>query len=152
MELREIENIELKYMDKLYHFLKFSLDDILEGFDSREKIRDDWFEHYSSGDKKVSDFSTGAERVIYALLTRRIIGDPNSSPVGSDLMFETEDAYIHIDLKTVKQDTNAGDYAGKTAVGRNQNSYRGNMMLKNGVTREYIPSLPCFYNQGTEDE
>jgi hypothetical protein len=30
---------------------------------------------------------------------------PNSSPVGSDLFFESYNAFVHIDVKTVKSDT-----------------------------------------------
>ena len=98
MELeKQIEELELKYLNKYYFFLKFTLDEILEGLKTRDKIAEDWEGLYGTN---ISDFSTGAERVIYALLNGKGIGTPNSAPVGSDLFFEVKDAFIHIDLKT----------------------------------------------------
>ena len=39
MELEEkIEELELKYLNKYYYFLKFTIDEILEGLKTREKI------------------------------------------------------------------------------------------------------------------
>ncbi len=88
------------------------------------------------------------------------IGQPNSCPVGADLFFEVQDAYIHIDLKTVGASltgkTNIGDYTKNIFVGTNQNSYKGNMIVNEGgekeETREYTPALPTIYNKGTDYE
>ena len=82
MELeKQIEELELKYLKKYYFFLKFTCDEILEGLKTRDKIAEDWEGLYGT---EISDFSTGAERVIYALLNGKGIGTPNSAPVGSD--------------------------------------------------------------------
>lgn len=151
MTYSEIEEVEYKYLMKYYHFLKFAEDEMMAGFKTKEIIKDDWREYYSSG---ISDFAVGAERIVYALLNGKGIGQPNSSPVGSDLFFEVEDAYIHIDLKTVQTD-NIGDYTKSIFVGKNQNSYKGNIELKsNGekIIRQYNPQLPCFYNKGKNNE
>lgn len=149
--LYEIEKIEKKYLDKYYHFLKFAEDEMFFGFRTKEDIKSDWFGLYGSEDGKgISDFAVGAERVVYALLNGKGIGQPNSSPVGSDLFFEVDDAYIHIDMKTVQRE-NIGDYTNSIFVGRNQNSYKGTMSVSGGA-REYIPALPTYYNKGTEKE
>ena len=95
MTSKEIELLEEKYLKKFYHFLKFAEDEMLEGFKTKETIRDDWYPFYHSG---ISDFSTGAERIVYALFNGKGIGQPNSAPVGADLFFEVPDAFIHIDL------------------------------------------------------
>jgi hypothetical protein len=83
------------------------------------------------------------------------IGQPNSAPVGSDMFFEVEDAYIHIDLKTVQTD-NIGDITNSIFVGVNQNSYRSEIKKSNGKSfdpiRIYEPALPTFYNKNKENE
>lgn len=146
-EMINIEKIELKYLNKYYHFLKFAEDEMFIGFKTKEKIKDDWYGLYGSeAGKGISDFAVGAERIVYALLNGKGIGQPNSSPVGSDLFFEVEDAYIHIDMKTV-QEENIGDFTTSIFVGKNQNSYRGFIQVNDDI-REYIPALPTYYNKG----
>lgn len=155
IKLSKIEEIELKYLNKYYHFLKFAEDEMFFGFQTKEKIKDDWWGHYGNYEGKgISDFAVGAERIVYSLLNGKGIGQPNSSPVGADLFFEVEDAYIHIDMKTVQKE-NIGDFSTSIFVGKNQNSYKGNIVVnKKGKKeiREYVPSLPTYYNKGKSDE
>ncbi len=146
--LIEIEKLEHKYLEKYYHFLKFAEDEMLLGFQTKEKIKDDWYKHY---DSKISDFAVGAERIVYSLLNGKGIGQPNSSPVGSDLFFETHDAYVHIDLKTV-QTENIGDFTTDIFVGTNQNSYSGYMEVRGKEPRYYESSLPTFYRKGKDGQ
>jgi hypothetical protein len=124
---------------------------MLRGFETKEKIKDDWINSWDPNDegKGISSFAVGAERIVYALFNAQGFGQPNSSPVGSDLFFETIDAFIHIDLKTV-QTRNIGDYTKSIFVGDNQNSYKGKILLKNGTERIYENSaLPFVYkNEG----
>ncbi len=152
-KLSSIEELELKYLNKYYYFLKFAEDEMFCGFKTKEKIKEDWIGLYGSEvGKGISDFAVGAERIIYALLNGKGIGQPNSSPVGSDLFFEVDDAYIHIDLKTVQKD-NIGDFTTSIFVGRNQNSYKGKMHVYGGKEiRQYEPALPTFYNKGKDTE
>lgn len=152
MELREIEELEKKYLNKFYHFLKYAEDEMMFGFKTKEKIKDDWIGKYGT---KISDFAVGAERIIYALFNGKGVGQPNSSPVGADMFFEVNDAYIHIDLKTV-QTRNIGDITTSIFVGRNQNSYKSEIKQSNGTSfdpvRIYEPALPTFYNKGNDNE
>ena len=148
MKLEEIEELELKYLMKYFYFLKFSEDEMFSGFKTKEKIKDDWFGLYGEG---ISDFSVGAERIIYSLINGKGIGQPNASPVGADLFFEVQDAYIHIDLKTVNLN-NIGDFTTSIFVGENQNSYKGIIEKQGGVREEYTPALPTFYNKGKSNE
>lgn len=144
-------------MNKYFHFLKFAEDELLLGFKTKEKIQDDWLGLYKSG---ISDFAVGAERIVYSLLNGKGIGQPNSCPVGADLFFEVQDAFIHIDLKTVGASltgkTNIGDYTKNIFVGTNQNSYKGYMIVNEGgeheELREYVPSLPSIYNKNKENQ
>ena len=81
---KSIEEIECKYLEKFYYFLKYTEDEMIFGFNTKENIREDWIEKYKTG---ISNFSVGAERIIYSLFNGKGIGQPNSSPVGSDLFF-----------------------------------------------------------------
>ena len=156
-KLKKIEEIEAKYLNKYYHFLKFAEDELIFGFKTKENIQDDWIDKYKSG---ISDFAVGAERIVYSLLNGKGIGQPNSAPVGADLFFEVEDAFIHIDLKTVSASltgkSNIGDYTKNIFVGTNQNSYKGHMIVNKGSVNEeyriYEPALPTFYNKGKKNE
>jgi hypothetical protein len=156
-KLKNIEKLEKKYLEKYYHFLKFAEDELLFGFKTKQDIEEDWIGLYKSG---ISDFAVGAERIVYSLLNGKGIGQPNSCPVGADLFFEVQDAYIHLDLKTVSASltgkTNIGDYTKNIFVGTNQNSYKGQMIVnKGGINeeyRDYEPSLPTFYNKGKANE
>ena len=146
-EMEKIEQMEYKYLEKFYHFLEYVEDEMLFGFNTKEKIKEDWIEKYASG---ISSFAVGAERIVYSLFNGKGIGQPNSAPVGSDMFFETEDAFIHIDLKTV-QTRNIGDYTGSIFVGRNQNSYTGKMLVNGTKLRDYKSALPHFYkNRGNK--
>lgn len=145
-ELKYIEEIESKYLEKYYHFLKFAEDEMLYGFKTKDEIQSDWIDKWNPNEegKGISDFATGAERIVYSLLNGKGIGQPNSCPIGSDLFFEVEDAFIHIDLKTV-QTRNIGDYVNDIFVGNNQNSYNGKVIVS-GVEKEYDEAcLPCYY-------
>lgn len=154
--LIQIEKLELKYLEKYYHFLKFAEDELLFGFKTKQDIEEDWIGLYKSG---ISDFAVGAERIVYSLLNGKGIGQPNSCPVGADVFFEVQDAYIHLDLKTVSASltgkTNIGDYTKNIFVGTNQNSYKGKIIVNKGSIneelRDYIPALPTFYNKGTSN-
>ncbi len=153
MKLEEIEKIEYKYLEKFYYFMKYLEDEMMKGFATKEKIKDDWIDKY---DKKISNFDRGAERIIYSLFNGKGIGEPNSAPVGSDMFFEVEDAFIHIDLKRVEAEKNIGDYVRNIFVGVNQNSYKGYIKISRGEDkgklRLYEPALPTFYNKNREDE
>ena len=129
MSPEEIETIELKYLEKYYHFLKFVQDEMFQGFRTKENIKDDWIGLYGSlGGEGISDFAVGAERIVYSLINGKGIGQPNSAPVGSDLFFEVEDAYIHIDMKTVNL-KNIGDFKTSIFIGENQKSYKENITI-----------------------
>jgi hypothetical protein len=145
-ELKNLELLERKYLNKYFHFLKFAEDELLIGFKTKYKIKDDWFPKWNPTEegKGISDFATGAERIVYSLLNGKGIGQPNSAPIGADLFFEVEDAFIHIDLKTV-QTRNIGDYTSDIFIGNNQNSYNGKLDVS-GIEKIYDEAcLPHYY-------
>ena len=64
MDNKTVEELENKYLNKFYHFLKYTEEEMLIGFNTKEKIKNDWYGIFKSG---ISDFSRGAERIVYAL-------------------------------------------------------------------------------------
>lgn len=161
ISLLEIEELEHKYLMKYWYFLKFVEDDIVVGVKSMDDIRSDWEGKYGNEDGGISQFDVGCERIVYALLNGKIAGRPNSSPVSSDLFFEVDDAYIHIDLKSVTTTEgigtdNIGDFNTSIFVGENQNSYNGVIIKNEGRQKEtsekYQPNLPTFYTKKNGDK
>lgn len=174
LTLKQIETLEAKYLNKYWHFLKFVEDEIIKGFNTKNDIKSDWIGKYGNSDGGISNFAVGSERIIYALLNGKIAGQPNSSPVASDLFFEIEDAYIQIDLKSVTTNggisihpetgellkDNIGDYNTSIFIGENQNTYHGNLKVKTRneegypveIIRPYEPNLPPVYNKSNGDK
>ncbi|HEF5696034.1 MULTISPECIES: PDDEXK family nuclease [Bacillus cereus group] len=143
---QEIEFWEQQYLEQIFYSLNLDKDKMLSGFNTKEEIREDW-EAYL-GDQ-TSDFATGSERIFYWLFNQ--FGKPNSSPVGSDMFFETYNAYVHIDIKTVTL-ANLGDFTKNIFVGDNQNSYEGNIIVKGKDPRPYKGHLPPFYTKKTGEK
>lgn len=161
ISLQDIEKLEHKYLMKYWFFLKFVEEEIVLGIQSMEDIRNDWDGLYGNEEGGTSLFDVGCERIVYALLNGKIAGQPNSCPVSSDLFFEVEDAFIHIDLKSVitndgKTGDNIGDFNTSIFIAQNQNSYKGTIIInkgrKNETTREYSPNLPIFYTKSNGDK
>jgi hypothetical protein len=140
----EIEKIERQYFDLIMLHLKQDLNILIDGLNSRIKILNDWYNEFTKTARKgykASDLDTGAERIFHHFFAS-ILRFPNSSPVGSDLMFELSDAFMHIEIKTALID-NPSDYKGKINIGINQTSYKVN----NYVYTQSTPVLPFFKNR-----
>lgn len=162
LSLPGIEALEYKYLMKYWYFLKFVEDDIVRGMRSMEDIRKDWDGLYGNNNGGISQFDVGCERIVYALLNGKIAGQPNSCPVSSDLFFEVEDAYIHIDLKSVTtsegttKNDNISDFNTCIFIGENQNSYTGKIIKNMGkpteYTEDYYPKLPIYYSKLNGDK
>lgn len=146
----QLEKLEKEYFDHIFYYLKSNENRMMEGLKSKEGIRDDWWEKFLGTDKKrqVSDFARGAERIFYWLLTTLWI--PNSSPIGSDLFFETYNAFLHIDIKTARSD-NTSDYKGKVTLGKNQTSYDAEE-THTGAETQVNPNLPEYYHKDGEEK
>lgn len=140
MDLKTIEFWEYEYLKQIYYLLSIDKKKMVDGFNTKEDIKTDWIDYLG---KETSDFATGSERIFYWLFNQ--FGIPNSSPIGSDMFFETYNAYVHIDIKTVTL-KNAGDFTRNIFVSANQTSYKGYIETKN-YRDEYIGHLPTFYNK-----
>lgn len=136
-----IEFWENEYLNQIYYLLNIDKEKMLSGFDTKEDIRQDWEKFLGA---ETSDFATGSERIFYWLFSQ--FGVPNSSPIGSDMFFETYNAYVHIDIKTVTL-ANIGDFKRNIFVGDNQNSYIGNINVRGKEPRPYRGNLPTYYTK-----
>jgi len=133
----EIEELEFVHFERIKYYFLDNLQDILKGLHSRLEIKKDWYKQFISTKSNVaSDLEVGAERIFHYVFSQGM-KHPNSSPIGSDLMYETFDSFIHIDIKTISE-SNWGDYKGKIAVQPNQTSYPLSIF---GLS----PNLPNFY-------
>jgi hypothetical protein len=102
-------------------------------------LKKDWYDNFiktARSGYNASDLDTGAERIFHHFFAS-ILRFPNSSPIGSDLMFELHNAFIHIEIKTALI-KNPADYKGKINIGINQTSY--------AVNSVFSPNLPQYYH------
>lgn len=139
----ELEKLEKRYLDEIYFAMSDAQSSMVEYLTSKDKIRESWWKHFQRADKKkqTSDLSRGAERVFFYLSPQD--WRPNSSPIASDLFFESHDAYIHIDVKTARK-SNTADFGGEVPFGHNQSSYEPSKSYS-GTTIETQAHLPRYY-------
>lgn len=148
MDPQEIEILEKRYLDDIAFFIDKNIQWFLERLKSKNEIKRDWLQIFKKtcreGYKESSELDTGAERVIHNLFGQYRAFAVNSSPIGSDLMFETSDAFIHLEVKTAI-DTNPADFKGKIQISQNQTTYAVNQTNR-GNPYSFIPSLPTIYS------
>ena len=147
-EQQVIEFWENEYLEQIAYLVETDKEKMLNGFKTKEDIRNDWEKYLGA---ETSDFAVGSERIFYWIFNQ--FGIPNSSPVGSDLFFETYNAYVHIDIKTVTLG-NIGDFTKNIFIGDNQNSYIGTCEVthrkggkKEVEYRPYKGNLPTYYTK-----
>ena len=139
LNLLEIEKLEYVHQERIRYYFLDNVNEIISGFNSRLEIKKDWYKQFiSTKGNKASDLEVGAERIFYHIFSQGM-KHPNSSPIGADLMYETFDSFIHIDIKTISE-SNRGDYKGKLVVESNQTSYP---LHKYGLS----PNLPTYYSK-----
>ncbi|MFH1956210.1 MAG: hypothetical protein ABIJ28_00990 [Patescibacteria group bacterium] len=150
MNYKEIELIEKRYLDEIVFFIDEYLDLFLKRLKSKNEIKKDWLQVFKKTSRekydKASELDKGAERVIHNLFGQYRTFSPNSSPIGSDLMFETSDAFIHLEVKTAT-DSNQADFKGKIQIAQNQTTYSVKR-TKRGNSYPFIASLPTIYSNG----
>lgn len=150
MNLQQIEELEKRYLDDITFFIDKYILWFLERLKSKNEIKRDWLDIFKTTSReaygKASELNKGAERVIHNLFGQYRVFAVNSSPIGSDLMFETPDAFIHVEIKTAT-DSNPADFKGKIQVGQNQTSYSVNKTYS-GNNYPFKASLPKIYSNG----
>lgn len=140
-----LEERENEHFGIIRFHLKQDFPRIMEGLNSRLRILKDWHQKFLNTARKgykASDLETGAERIFHNLFAPSL-KFPNSSPIGSDLMFEVPDAFLHIEIKTALID-NPSDYKGKINIAINQTSY--------SVNKVFSPNLPYYYHPDKDEK
>lgn len=138
----DLENLEFFYLNKIENLIKSNVFNIHTYFNSKKYLRNYWTNYGATG--SISESSIGIERIIYNLFYN--FGSPVAAPTGSDLFFETPDAFIHIDVKTFVT-KNINDARKNIPVGDNQNSYSGNITSQYSKISSisYTGNLPHYY-------
>ena len=140
----ELERLELQYLNTIYEITLRHLQEILERFYLRIELYDFWKKQFKKSEeiKRLSDLGVGAERVFHNIFARGTDWLPSSIPIGSNLFYETSEAFINIDIKSVYVE-NSWDYLGVAEVGERQTSYA--MQNTWGATEKFMPQLPPYY-------
>lgn len=100
-------------------------------------------------EKKQSTIVVGTERFFHNLFAKSFSNwKPCMNPVGSDLLYVTDDCYLHIDIKTVAL-SNIGDVQRNIFVGNNQTSFSGRLSVtgQKSRTETYKGNLPPFIDR-----
>jgi len=142
----ELEEKELQYLEKIEEICRQNLDFILERLRSRFPLFSDWYNIFRSTARRgysATDLDKGAEKVFGYILSK-LDWKPVAIPIGSDFTYETEDAIIHIDIKTALE-SNPSDYKGVIDIGENQTSF-------NPTISTFQPHLPTYYYKNTKKE
>ncbi len=149
MKLTELEFWEKYYLDQMSFMLLKDKDKMINALNSKDEIKADWIDAFI---KKSCDIDRGAERIYHWLFNN--LGIPNSTPIGSDLLYETCNAFIHIDVKTSsfyyfdkkdkKKKKNSSDFLGVVSIGENQTSYIFEEN-KQGNRIKHSSNLPAIY-------
>lgn len=144
----EIEKREYHYLDYLSFMLLYDEDKMIKALNSKDEIKSDWIDAFTG---KSSDIDKGAERIYFWLFNS--LGIPNSTPIGADLLYETNNAFIHIDVKTSSfyytttagtKKKNSSDFYGVVPVVHNQTSYEYGEKIK-GKKYTHSANLPTIY-------
>lgn len=148
MKNKEIESWEKFYLEQMEFMLLKDKDKMIGSLNSKDEIKQDWIKVFL---KKSCDIDRGAERIYFWLLNQ--FGIPNSAPIGSDLLYETSNAFVHIDVKTSSYwykskkgvlKKNTSDFHGVVSVGHNQTSYEY-VETKDRRKIKHTANLPPIY-------
>ncbi len=138
LNLKEVEKPEFKHLNYTNTASEQNIGTIIDGINSRLQILKDWKSQFLKTARKsysATDLDKGAERIFHHVLSPNF-KFPNSTPIGSDLVYMVHDSIIHIDVKTVSY-SNISDFKGKIQIGKNQTSYKMN--------EHFQPNLPSKY-------
>jgi hypothetical protein len=140
----KLEMMELLYLDKICDIMLQYLPEILDRFYLRIKLHSFWEKQFAGGEKikRLSDLGVGAERVFHTIFAKSTNWAPSSIPVGSNLFYESDEAFLNIDIKSVYVE-NSWDYLGVAEVGERQTSYP--MQNTWGAKEKFLPQLPVYY-------
>ena len=138
----KIEEVEYRYFTSIKTQMLSRVNSILKFLNSRIDIINDWrnqFLQTSRRGYRQSDLDKGAERIFHNWASS-FFQNPNSTPIGADLVFDSDEGFrIHIDIKTALLE-NTSDYKGVINISKNQTSY--------SIPNKFKGNLPTKYKDG----
>ena len=138
-----VERLEYNYLNTIDSVIKNKIKYITERFATRFDVYNYWKDAFITEKKRITDLGTGAERVFWKVISNELKNwHPVALYLGSNLFFETEEAYINIDIKTVYID-NIRDLGGLVEVGDAQTSYP--MKKKYQARESFQPKIRPYY-------
>lgn len=142
----DLEKLEHDYFQQILSAITLDKQKMVKALTSKDRIKQDWINQFRRVGlkKQVGEMARGAERVFEWLMPT--VWEPNTSPIGADLFFESYNAFIHIDIKTAHTE-NVSDFKGIVPVGRNQTSYKPTASHR-GTPINATPHLPKYYHTG----
>jgi hypothetical protein len=142
-EKTEIEKLEYNYLRIIDNTIRKKLSYIVERFASRFDIYHYWKNYFHTETKRLTDLGIGAERIFWKVISEEFSEwHPVTIYIGSNLFFETENAYVNIDIKTAYID-NIRDLGGLVEVGDAQTSYP--MRKTYGSKESFQPKISTYY-------
>ena len=123
-ELKKIEELEKKYYKFYLKILRGNKKDIREQVETL-CTRIKWAKTKKLEWAKENPIDIGLQELIRGIFYRKTKHKPFMLPMSSDTVFETDDAIIEIDIKTVKKDDNRNDDLDQVPAHPNQISYSG---------------------------
>lgn len=149
---QQFEELEMKYFEIIVQIFEKNKNDIRQRLQSRNKFKSQWADKIKEDIRKQPVVRVGTERITETLLARTTNWEVSSIPVGSDLCYETEEAIIHIDDKSLfKRDLDVRKK--RVAIRDVQTSYkqpspiRGLRGKRKGTMMHFEPALPQYYNE-----
>jgi hypothetical protein len=143
MTAEEVNILEKRYFDFLINLFEVKGTTFTKNLLSQYAIRDTWNNY--NGD--MSFIQRGLESVIQGLIFETVDWEVCSTPEGSDSVFQTSRAMIHIDAKAYKYSDNDA-INNKINLGPNQTSCFTQVPL-NYEGKPFKSNLPTFYSHRT---
>ncbi|OYT55495.1 MAG: hypothetical protein B6U76_05835 [Desulfurococcales archaeon ex4484_217_2] len=141
-----IECLEARYLNEIWSTITGNINTILERIRLGFLVKESWYpifeEVQKESKRRLTDLGIGVERIFHWKFAKEYDWKPCSIPLGSNLFYETDDAFINIDVKTAYVE-NGWDYLGLVIVGEAQTTYP--MQKKWGARKKFQPRLSKYY-------
>ncbi|WP_460220075.1 PDDEXK family nuclease [Psychroserpens sp. MEBiC05023] len=146
MDIEEINRLEKRYFDFISNLFETKATTFTKNILSQYSLRDSW--HDYTGD--MTFIQKGLESIVHSLIYKNVDWELSSTPEGSDSIFQTAKAVIHVDAKAVLK-TDQDAIGNKITIQKNQCSYcTENSLIY--LNKTFQSNLPPIYNHKTYGE
>ena len=141
-EQKDIEELEKKYYNEILTLLRDNEDFIKDMFSKlKSRIKD--AKQRGMRWKKNNQVEIGLQELVRAVFYREKNWLPFMLGIASDTVFDTDDAILQTDIKTVKTGDQRGDDKERIEVHPNQSSYSGSIEVlnENHIFKGNLPTV-----------